>query len=154
MTFLFEVNLMYIIKAEVQSQKLCQGKIIKIDTCLSNGPIHRHNGMKLCGTCTWMVAGITFCPHLGKVIRGLFHMLYAVRHGTEALVYSDYQRDAAASECLAINSVSGRLAMSWGKSPSTEPLFAGVDEYAPNNPFISSMDCTVFIVLQCYLNDD
>ena len=44
----------------------------------------------------------TFRPHLGRVIRDLFRLLHAVRHVTEALVYSDYPRAAAASTCLAI----------------------------------------------------
>ena len=50
-----------------------------------------------------MIGSITtFCLHLGKVSRDLFRLLHDVRHGTEALVYSDYPRDAAASTCLAI----------------------------------------------------
>ena len=32
----------------------------------------------------------------------MFRLLHAVPHGTEALVYSNYQREAAASTCLAI----------------------------------------------------
>ena len=41
-------------------------------------------------------------PHLGRVIMDLFRLLHAVRHGTEALVYSDHQRKAAISTSLAI----------------------------------------------------
>ena len=44
----------------------------------------------------------TFRPHLGRVIRDLFRQLHAVWHGTEALVYSNHPRAAAASSYLAI----------------------------------------------------
>ena len=44
----------------------------------------------------------TFCPHPGRVIRDLFRHLHAVWHGTEALVYSNHPREAAASSYLAI----------------------------------------------------
>ena len=44
----------------------------------------------------------TFCPHPGRVIRDLFRQLHAVWHGTEALVYSNHPREAAASSYLAI----------------------------------------------------
>ena len=50
----------------------------------------------------------TFRPHPGKVIRDLFRQLHAVRHGTEALVYSNHPRFAAASSYLAI--IFGRIA--------------------------------------------
>ena len=43
-----------------------------------------------------------FRPHSGKVIRDLFHLLNAVRHCMEALVYSNHPREAAASSYLAI----------------------------------------------------
>ena len=33
----------------------------------------------------------TFRPHPGRVIRDLFRLLHAVRHGTESLVYNKYQ---------------------------------------------------------------
>ena len=50
-----------------------------------------------------MIAGSsTFCPHPGRVIRDLFRQLHAVWHGTEALVYSNHPRDAAAVSYLAI----------------------------------------------------
>ena len=39
----------------------------------------------------------TFCPHPGRVIRDPFCQLHAVWHGTEALVYSNHPREAAAS---------------------------------------------------------
>ena len=41
----------------------------------------------------------TFCPHLERVSRDLLH---AVRHSTEALVYSNHSRGPAASSYLAI----------------------------------------------------
>ena len=44
----------------------------------------------------------TFCPHPGRVISDLFRQLHAVWHGTEALVYSNHPRNAAASSYLAI----------------------------------------------------
>ena len=52
---------------------------------------------------TGMVASSsTFRTHLGMVIRDLSCLLHAALHGTEALVYNDYLRGAAASTCLAI----------------------------------------------------
>ena len=44
----------------------------------------------------------TFCPHPERVIRDLSRQLHAVRHGTEALVYSNHPSEAAASWYLAI----------------------------------------------------
>ena len=44
----------------------------------------------------------TFSPHPGRVIRDLFRQLHAIRHGTEALVYSNHPREAAAFSYLAI----------------------------------------------------
>ena len=44
----------------------------------------------------------TFFPHSGRVIRDLFCQLHAVWHGTEALVYSNHPREAAASSYQAI----------------------------------------------------
>ena len=44
----------------------------------------------------------TFCTHPGKIIRDLFRQLHAVWHGTEALVYINHPREAAASSYLAI----------------------------------------------------
>ena len=41
-------------------------------------------------------------PHTGSVIRDLLHQLHAIRHGTEALVYSNHPKEAAASSYLAI----------------------------------------------------
>ena len=35
-----------------------------------------------------------FRTHLGRVIRDLFRIVHAARHDTEALVYSDYIREA------------------------------------------------------------
>ena len=48
---------------------------------------------------TGMIASSsTFCPHPGMVtIRDLFRQLHAIRHGTEALVYSNHPREAAVS---------------------------------------------------------
>ena len=43
----------------------------------------------------------TFRPHPERVIRDLFCQLHAVRHGTEALVYSNHPSEAAASWYLA-----------------------------------------------------
>ena len=47
----------------------------------------------------------SFCPHLKP--SDLFRLLHAVRHGTEALVYSDYPRETAASSYLSI--IFGRI---------------------------------------------
>ena len=44
----------------------------------------------------------TFTPHPERIIRDLFRQLHAVWHGTEALVYNNHQREAAASSYLAI----------------------------------------------------
>ena len=53
---------------------------------------------------TGMIASSsTFRPHPGRVIRDLFRLLNAVySHCTEALVYSNHPRAAAASSYLAI----------------------------------------------------
>ena len=50
----------------------------------------------------------TFCPRPGRVIRDLSHQLHSLWHGTEALVYSNHPREAAASSYLAISF--GRIA--------------------------------------------
>ena len=50
----------------------------------------------------------TFCPHPGRVTRDLFRLLRAVWHGTEALVYNNHSREAAASSHLVI--IFGRIA--------------------------------------------
>ena len=52
--------------------------------------------------------------HLGRVIRDLFRPLLTVLHGKEAVVCSDYPRDATASICLAII---------LGQIPSSVPWF-------------------------------
>ena len=57
----------------------------------------------------------TFRPHLGRVIRDLFRQLHAIRHGAEALVYSNHPWEAAAFSYLAI--IYGRIAS--GVSPGT-----------------------------------
>ena len=58
---------------------------------------------------TGMIASSsTFRPHPGRVIRDLFPQLHDVWHGTEALVYSNHRRAAAASSYLAI--IFGRIA--------------------------------------------
>ena len=44
----------------------------------------------------------TFCAHLGRVIQDLFRQLHALWHVTEALVYINHPREAAASSYLAI----------------------------------------------------
>ena len=49
-----------------------------------------------------IASGRTFCPHPGRVIRDLFRLLHAVWHATEALVYSNHPREAAASSYLTI----------------------------------------------------
>ena len=50
-----------------------------------------------------MVASSSTCrTHLGRVIRDLSRLLHIAPHGTEALVYSDYPREAAAYTWLAI----------------------------------------------------
>ena len=52
---------------------------------------------------TGMIASSrNFWPHPGRVIRDLLCQLHAVWHGTEALVYSNHPREAAASSYLAI----------------------------------------------------
>ena len=66
-------------------------------------PRHR----KMWGT-GMIASSSTFCPHPGRVIRDLFRQLHAVWHGTEALVYSNHPREAAASSYLAI--IFGRIA--------------------------------------------
>ena len=38
----------------------------------------------------------TFRTHLGRVIRELSRLLHVAPHGTEALDYSDYPREAVA----------------------------------------------------------
>ena len=63
---------------------------------------------------TGMIASSsTFCPHPGRVIRDLLRQLHAAWHGTEALVYSNNPREAAASSYLAI--IFGHIAsgVSW-----------------------------------------
>ena len=55
-----------------------------------------------------MASSSTFRPYPGRVIRHLFRQLHAVRHGTEALVYSNHPREAAASSYPAI--IFGRIA--------------------------------------------
>ena len=57
-----------------------------------------------------VASSITFRPHPERVIRDLFCQLHAVRHGTEALVYSNHPREAAASSYLAIPVIFGRIA--------------------------------------------
>ena len=47
----------------------------------------------------------TFRPHPGMVIMDLFRLLHAVLHGTEALVYNNHPREAAASLYLDCQSV-------------------------------------------------
>ena len=50
---------------------------------------------------TGMIASSSiFRLHLGRVVRDLFRQLHAVWHGTEALVYSNRPREAAASSYL------------------------------------------------------
>ena len=44
----------------------------------------------------------TFRPHPRRVIKSVCRQLHAVLHGTEALVYSNHPREAAASSYLAI----------------------------------------------------
>ena len=51
----------------------------------------------------------TFRPHPAKGHRDLFRLLHAVMHGTEALVYINHPREAAASTSLAI--IFGRIAL-------------------------------------------
>ena len=41
-----------------------------------------------------------------RVIRDLFRQLHAIPHGTEALVYSNHPREAAASSYLPVPAVS------------------------------------------------
>ena len=58
-------------------------------------------------SCWWWGTGMdasssTFRPHPERVNRDLFRQLHAVRHGTEALIYSNHSREAAASSYLAI----------------------------------------------------
>ena len=44
----------------------------------------------------------TFRPHPRRAIRDLFRLLHAAWHATEATVYSNHQKEAAASSYLAI----------------------------------------------------
>ena len=57
----------------------------------------------------------TFRPHPGRVIRDLFRQLHAIRHGTEALVYNNHPREAAASSVLAITF--GLIGVPWDMGP-------------------------------------
>ena len=50
----------------------------------------------------WGYWGDTFRLPLGSVIRDLLPQLFAVLHGTEALVHNNYPRAPAASTCLAL----------------------------------------------------
>ena len=55
------------------------------------------------GRDTGMIASSsTFLLHPGRVIKGLFRQFHSVWHGTEALVYSNHPREAAASSYLSI----------------------------------------------------
>ena len=65
----------------------------------------------------------TFRHHPGRVIRDLFRLLGGcVRHCTEALVYSNHPRAAAASSYLAI--IFGRIAsgVPWFLRSTAEPM--------------------------------
>ena len=64
----------------------------------------------------------TFRPNPVRVIRDPFRQLHAVWHGTEALVYSNHQNEAAASSYLAI--IFGRIASGVHLAP---PLNCGVN---------------------------
>ena len=51
-----------------------------------------------------MIASSSTCgPYPRRVIGDLLRQLHAVWHGTEALVYSNHSREAAASSYLTIN---------------------------------------------------
>ena len=69
-----------------------------------------------------VVSSNIFAPHLGRVTCDLFPLLHAVRHGTEALVYSDYPRAAAASSYLTI--IFGRIAsgLPWRLRSTAVPM--------------------------------
>ena len=72
---------------------------------------------------TGMIASSsTFYPHPGRVIRDLFRLSDDVWHGTEALVYSNHPRAAAASSYLAI--IFGRIAsgVPWFLRSTAEPM--------------------------------
>ena len=58
-----------------------------------------------------IVSSCTCRPHPGRVFRDLFCQLHAIRHGTEAPVYSNHPREAAASSYLVINLIAERNAM-------------------------------------------
>ena len=67
---------------------------------------------------TGMIASSsTFRPHPGRVIRDLFRLLNVAKHCTEALVYSNHPREAAAFSYLAI--IFGRIASDvlWSLAP-------------------------------------
>ena len=66
----------------------------------------RERSTGMVATFNLLATGITFRPDLGSVIRDLFRLLHAVRHGI--VRYSDYPREAAASTRLAI--IFGRIA--------------------------------------------
>ena len=63
-----------------------------------------------------------FVPHPGWVIRDLFHLLNAVSHHTEALIYSNYPREATASSYLAIIFVRIASGVSWFLCPTEVPM--------------------------------
>ena len=113
---------------------------------------------------TGMIASSsTFCYHSGRVIRDLFCMLNVVKHCTEALVYSNHPREAAAFSYLAI--IFGRIASDvlWVQNPLSgeqqETLSITHHALSPHphiiicSSFISSTDYNVVIVLQCQIKD-
>ena len=72
---------------------------------------------------TGMIASsTTFRPHPGRVIRDLFRLLNAVLHCTKVLVYSNHQREAAASSYLAIIFRRYASGVPWFLRLTTEPM--------------------------------
>ena len=54
------------------------------------------------GVLEWLLVVALFAPQQGRAIKDMLRLLRAVRHGTEALIYSTYLNKAAASTSLAI----------------------------------------------------
>ena len=90
-----------------------------------------------------VASGSAFHPHIGRIIKDLFRLLRVVTllHGTGALVYSKYPREAAASTCLAI--IFGRIARDFSLVP---PFNSG-----PNAPPASVQALPVQCHCQCII---
>ena len=82
----------------------------------------------------------TVRPHLGRVIRDLLRQLHDVQYGMEALVHSDYSREAASSTCLTI--IFGRIA---NGIPWFLRSTAGTGDY-PCNKSTINLICIIYRV--------